>query len=372
MNIAYITGTRAEFGLITPLLTAIDQSKLLSLSLYATGMHLVKQYGHTLGLVQEKFPNTQIMYALYSNHTQSGVIEYGAQLMQAIIKSFAMKRPDLLLLHGDRIEMLVAGVAALYLGIPSAHIHGGDITTTVDDSARHAITKLAHLHFPATRKAAQRIERMGEEPSKIHVVGALGLDALHTTKLPSRDDLYTFLGISPKSSFILVLLHPISEAVDDAGREMQITLNAVKRFNLPTVVIYPNGDPGSDAMIDVIREEISNPLFRIYPNVPFHRFAALQKEAGVLIGNSSAGIVESTYLKTPVVNVGPRQKGRERSPNIIDVDYDEKSITVAMKKCLEDTQYRDSFTQFESPWGDGKATQRIMEILEKKPWIQSK
>lgn len=371
MNIAYITGTRAEFGLITPLLTAIKNSKSLSLSLYATGMHLHETYGYTIELVKKAFPDVIVLNALYGND-RSKVVTFGARLMEKVALAFEKRRPDLVLVHGDRIEMFVTALASLYLGIPVAHIHGGDKTQTVDDTARHAITKLSRLHFPATKKGAERIEKMGAERSQVHVVGALGLDALRRARLMSRAQLMHTLNLARNSRFALVLQHPVSEEMDAAGKQMYITFAAVKRFSLPIVVIYPNGDPGSSKIVEVIDKEKDNPLFRIYPSLDYETFASLQKEAAVWVGNSSAGIVESTFFKTPVVNVGPRQKGRERSPNIIDVDYNEEAIALVMKKCLEDSLYRDSLTRFETLWGDGKATERIMKVLENTTWMQSK
>lgn len=370
MNIAYITGTRAEFGLITPLLTAINNSKVLSLSLYATGMHLSKPYGYTIQLVKKAFPDAAILDVSYGNK-RSELVAFGARLTEKVAHTFERRRPGLVLVHGDRIEMLAVALASLYLGVPVAHIHGGDKTRTVDDATRNAITQLSYLHFPATKKGAERIEKMGTERSRIHVVGALGLDALRKARLKSRTSLMRMLSLTPNSRFILVLQHPVSEEIDSAGKQMSTTIAAVKRCNLPIVVIYPNGDPGSSTMIGVINKEKNNPLFRIYPNLDYETFATLQKEAAVWVGNSSAGIVESTYFNTPVVNVGIRQEGRERSPNIIDVPVSIDAIYKAMNKILNDPDYRSTTEPLTSPWGDGRAAERIMEVLENTRWIPS-
>ncbi len=363
-TIAYITGNRADFGLITPLLKALQRSSTFSLNLYATGTHLMHSYGYTINLVRSTFPQVKILDVVMPSQDRQGAAYFGAKLMTTVIEEFTQNRPDIVILHGDRIEMLITAITCLYIGIPLAHIHGGDKTATVDDSARHAITKIAHIHFPATKRAALRIRSMGEEDWRIHVVGALGIDALRQTAILPRGQLLEKLGLPDSGPFILVLQHPVSEEINHSSVQMKRTLNAAKRFNLPVVVIYPNGDPGSKAMIDLINQEKQSPSFKIYEHLDYETFASLQKEAGVWVGNSSAGIVESTFFRTPVVNIGPRQEGRERSPNIIDVGYNEHKICRAIQRSLYDEGYRKTLEGFHSPWGDGKAVPRIINILK--------
>lgn len=363
-NIAYVTGTRSDFGLITPLLKEIEQDSNFTLHLYATGLHLLPKYGDTIQRVKSIFPNVKIIRASLSQSDRSGMLLFGADLMKALTKEFTAHRPNFVIVHGDRIEALITAVTCRYLDIPIAHIHGGDKTTTVDNNARQAITNLASLHFPATIRGAHRIERMGVGKEHIHVVGALGLDALRQAHLKSRKELETIHGIPSRKKFILVVQHPVSEHVEDAGRQMTITLKAVKEFRLPVVVVYPNGDPGSKEMIACIRREEKNSNFYIFPSLDHATFASLAKEAAVWVGNSSAGIVESTYFKTPVVNVGPRQDGRERGLNIIDVRYNETAIKNAIQKCLFEKDYRRSLQTVKTLWGDGKAAKRIMKVLK--------
>lgn len=363
-KIAYISGTRADFGLETPLLEAIEESKKLELQLFATGMHLLPEFGETVNIVKEKFPKVKIINVKIDNKNKDGMADFAAKLLSEIVKQFRGDKPDLMLVHGDRIEMLCGAIASLYLGIPVIHVQGGDKTTTVDDSARHAITKLSHLHFPATKKSARRIKMMGEEEWRIQIVGTMGVDAILKVSTLSRENLCQKLNLNYNSKIILVTLHPISEEINRAGEQMQIVLNAVKRFNLQTVIIYPNTDPGSDQIIEVINHEKDNALFRIFKNLDFETFVSLEKETNVWVGNSSAGIVESASLKTPVVNVGDRQEGRERGINVIDVGYDEEEIYKGIKKSLFDQDYINSLENCTNPWGDGKATQKILKILE--------
>lgn len=363
-KIAYISGTRADFGLETPLLKAIESSSRLSLNLYATGIHLMKQFGKTINLVRKEFPAAKIIDAKF-DHRKEGMVEFAANFIKRVTYELSLNKPDLVLVHGDRIEMLCTAMVSLYLGIPIAHVQGGDKTSTVDDSARHAITKLAHLHFPATEESANSIRLMGEEGWRIHVVGTLGVDALLAVKTISRNDLFKKLDIKTDSKIILLLQHPVSEEIDKAGWQIQQTLNAVKKINLPVILIYPNSDTGSDQMIKVINQEKNNPLFRIYPNLDHSTFVSLEKEADVWVGNSSAGIVESASFKTPVVNIGIRQKGRTGGKNIINVDHNEKQIYQAIYKSLYDKTYLKSLRSVANIWGDGKAAKRIIKVLEK-------
>ncbi len=363
-KIAYISGTRADFGLETPLLEAIEESKELELQLFATGMHLLPEFGETVRIVRQKFPNVKIINVHIDNKNKDGMADFAAELLPRIVRQFKENRPDLVLVHGDRIEMLCSAVASLYLGIPVVHVQGGDKTTTVDDSVRHAITKLSHLHFPATEQSAKRIRMMGEEEWRIQVVGTMGVDALLRVNTLSREDLCRKLNLSFNSKIILVVLHPISEEINKAGKQMQIVLNTIKRFKLQTVIIYPNTDPGSDQIIEIINQEKDNPQFRIFKNLDFDIFVSLAKEADVWVGNSSAGVVESASFKTPVINVGSRQEGRERGNNVIDVGYDEEEIYKGIKKSLFDKDYINSLENCTNPWGDGKTTQKILQILE--------
>src|SRR3989344_122629 len=363
-KIAYISGTRGDFGLETPLLEAIEKSQKLELQLFVTGMHLMPEFGKTVNLVKRKFPNAGIINVWFNEDSSEGMVIFSAKFMEAVVREFKKRKPDLVLVHGDRIEMLCAAVVALYMGLPVIHLQGGDKTTTVDNAARHAITKLSHLHFPATKKSGQRIKMMGEESWRIKVVGTMGLDALLRVKTLPRLSLCKKLNLPASSKFILVLQHPISEEVSLSGKHMHKILLAVKKFDLPVVIIYPNSDPGSSEIIKIISNEKNNPLFRIFKNLDHSTFVSLEKHADVWVGNSSAGVVESASFKTPVVNIGTRQAGRERGNNVIDVDYDEEKIYLAIKKSLYNQEYLRSLKNCINPWGYGKTTKKIMRVLE--------
>ena len=364
-RIAYVSGTRADFGLMIPILKAIEKSKLLSIKLYVTGEHLMPELGMTINNVKKYFSKVIVIDAVSKQNDKIGTAKFNADFFKKMIEELNISRPDLMLVLGDRQEMLMVSVACLYLGIPIAHIHGGERTGTVDGVARHTITKIASIHFPATKDAALRIKKMGEEDWRINIVGAPALDTILNNKLPSRKELADKFGINPKENFILILEHPVSEDIENAGRQMEVIIEAVKRFNIPTVIIYPHADAGGKKIIEVIEKEKSNRLFKIFPSLEYKTFLALEREASVWVGNSSAALIESSSFKTPVVNIGNRQTGRQRGNNVLDVSYDRDEIYKAINKSLNDKKYLSKLKKIKNPWGDGRASSRIIKILEK-------
>lgn len=363
-KIAYISGTRADFGLMTSVLAAIDRGSKLQLQLYVTGMHLMPEFGNTINHVRKQFPDVKVIPATFSSDDRLGMGRFAGDYLQKAIEILNEERPDFILILGDRVEMLCTALAALYLGIPTGHLHGGEKTSTVDEISRHAITKLASIHFAATLESAKRIEKMGEEKWRIHIVGAPALDTILNEKLPSREELFHKLGINPKEKVILVIQHPVTEQIDEAGNQMEETITAVKTFNLPVVVIFPNSDPGGRRIINVIEGERNNPLFHIFASLEYKYFLALEKEAAIMVGNSSAGMIESASFKLPVVNIGTRQDKRQRGTNVIDVDYNREQIRNAIEKSLNDKDYLAKIATVKNPWGDGKTADKVRKILE--------
>lgn len=363
-KIAYISGTRADFGLMTPVLKAIDSSAKLELQLFTTGMHLMPQFGNTIDHVRKQFPEVKIIRATFNSDDRLGMANFTGIYLQKLVKVLNQDKPDFILVLGDRVEMLCNALAAVYLGIPSGQLHGGERTSTVDEISRHAITKLVSLHFAATRESAGRIKRLGEENWRIHIVGAPALDVILNEKLPSRWEIFQKIGIDPKEKIILVAQHPVTEQLEMVGKQMEETLAAVKAFNLPVVITFPNSDPGGRKMIAVIEKERDNPLFHIFPSLEYKDWLALEREAAVMVGNSSAGMIESSSFKIPVVNIGDRQKGRQHGDNVINIGYNMKKIRAAIQKSLYNNEYLNFLKKIKNPYGDGKTGPAIARILE--------
>lgn len=364
-KIAYVSGTRADFGLMISVLTAIRESRKLDLQLYATGMHVMPQFGMTINEMRKRFPGTAAINVCFKTNDPVGAAKFSVEFLGKIVSVFDKQKPDFVLTLGDRPEMLCTALACLYLNIPSGHLHGGEKTRTIDEISRHAITKLSHLHFPATIESSIRIEKMGEEKWRIHIVGAPAMDIILNKKLPSRQKLFKKLGLDVRDKVILIVQHPVSDEWEQSGQQMKETITALKSFKLPKVIIYPNADAGSRSMIEVINREKNNPLFKIFPNLPFEQFLALEKEAAVWVGNSSGAIIESSSFHTPVVNIGTRQDGREQVSNIINVGYNRNEIKRAIEKSLNDRSYLKGLKTMINPWGDGGTGPRIVRILEK-------
>ena len=363
-KIAYISGNRADFGLMTPILQAIQKSKKLELRLYTTGTHFMPEFGGTINIVKKLFPNVKEIPVAFESDDRKGMAKFAAQFLGKLIPVLVKDKPDIVFAPCDRVEMLTAAMAALYLGIPVAHIHGGEKTSTVDELARHAITKIAHIHFAATKESAERIKKMGEDKWRIHIVGAPVLDVILNEKLPSRKEVENYLNLKPGGKFILLTQHPVSEEWRESGKQIKETLAALKKFKFPIVATYPHADAGGLKIIKVLEKEKTNPLFRIFPNVPYKMFLALQREAAVWVGNSSGAIVESSSFKTPVVNIGIRQLGRQHGDNVINVGYNSREIAVAIEKSLHNNKYLKKLSAIKNPYGDGRTTKRVIRVLE--------
>ena len=364
-KILYISGTRADYGLMRPVLFAIKKHPALQLEIAATGMHLMKEFGFTLREIEDDgFPFRRIG-ATYQDDTKEAMAFFLGKCVQLLADLLRRQRPDMLLVLGDRAEMLAGALTGAYLGIPVAHLHGGERTSTVDEFARHAITKLSHIHLPATRKSAGRIARMGEERWRIHVVGAPGLDEIRAMAPGNRRELCARLGFDPGKPIAVIAQHSVSVEERQAARQMRATLEAVRQLRLQAIVIYPNADAGGRRMIQVIERFRSAPMVRIFRSIPHPQFLRLLQCASVLIGNSSSGIIEAPSLRLPAVDVGTRQEGRERAANIISVPYRTAAISRAVRRALSKA-FRRRLTG-KNPYGDGNTGARVAQLLATLP-----
>jgi len=275
-------------------------------------------------------------------------------------KVFGKLKPAMVMVMGDRGEMLAAAIAANYMNIPVAHIHGGEISGHVDGVVRHAITKLAHIHFPATQKAKKRILNLGEEPGRVFVAGAPALDSI----LNGKFELTKKYPIAVNKPFVLLVQHPVLVQSDKAGEQMRITLEAIKTLKVKTLVIYPNADAGGRQMIKVIQKYARLPFIKTFKSLPHKDYLALMKRSAVLVGNSSSGLIEAPSLKVPAVNIGIRQQDRERGENVIDVAHNKNAIIKAIKKALYDKKFKEKVKRGKNPYGDGHAGERIIRVLK--------
>ncbi len=362
-KIAVITGTRAEYGVLRPLLRAIKDSLTLEETLVVSSMHLSEEFGHTIDEIRmDDFNIGATIEDLPAEDSNAAMVSSIGECIKGMATAFKRIEPDIVLVTGDRGEMLAASITAAYMNIPVAHIHGGDVSGSIDDLVRHAITKFAHIHFPATESSARRISQMGEEPHRILKVGALALDSILNMELPEPDELVDRYGVDLDRPIIIVLQHPVTSESDDAEQQIRITLDAIAGADYQTLIIYPNADSGGRRIIEVIREFENRDLINSFESVPHIDFLALMNISSALVGNSSAGIIEAPSFHLPVVNIGSRQSGRERAENIIDVGHDRTEITNAIVKALGD-EFRSLAGNCINPYGDGMTSARIIKAL---------
>lgn len=367
-RIAYVSGTRADFGLMLRSLRRIRETPGLQLDLVVTGMHLSSAHGLTVREVEASGLGVaaQVEMPMASDRGAAAARALGVGLV-GLADALERLRPDLVLLLGDRAEMMAGALSAVHLNIPVAHVHGGDRSGTVDDSLRQAITKLAHLHLTATEAAAQRVRALGEEPAHVFCVGAPGLDDIvHGSRTPAAQ-VCARLGADPRRPILLVLQHPVTQELYEAGEQMRITLDAVRGFDAQVVVGAPNSDPGWTAISECVAERAGRGELAAFTHLPREDFLGLLAGAAVLVGNSSAGVIEAASLGVPVVNVGTRQRLRERSGNVLDVPHDRERIAQAVRKALTDKEFLADVSLRRNCYGDGQTAERMVRILKEFP-----
>lgn len=357
-KICVISGTRADYGILRPVLKEIKNSEKLDLMLIVTGMHLQKEFGNT--------------YHQIENDLQKYIKVKAKDIGETISKFsklFVQAKPDIVIVLGDRGEMLAAAIAANYLAIAVAHIHGGELSGHVDGVIRHAITKLSHLHFAATKKAKERIIKLGEERWRVIEVGAPGLDSIINANISDEKYLRKKYALDITKPLIIIVQHPVLAEAKESGAQIKETFKAILNYQnkkIQVIVIYPNSDIGNLDMIWEIEKYRKEKNIQIYKSLPHNDYLGLLKIAKVLVGNSSSGIIEAASFKLPVINIGTRQDYRERGVNVIDVGYNHKEISKALNKILErDKMFLKRLKQIKNPYGDGNASSRIVHTLEK-------
>ncbi|WP_266081354.1 UDP-N-acetylglucosamine 2-epimerase [Haladaptatus caseinilyticus] len=362
-KITVVTGTRAEYGLLSSSMAKIKQSPTLELTTVATGMHLSRRHGHTIDRIREDgFDVTDSVDTLLGSDTGRGMAKSLGLGIAGLAESFESIEPDVVLTLGDRGEAFGAGIAAAHMNIPVAHIHGGDAMkgATIDDSIRHALTKFAHIHFPATEASKQRILRLGEEEWRIQTVGAPGLDDVIDGEYDDAENVRETLDLDSTRPLAVVVQHPETTNPENAGEQMRQTLEAITEFNAQIVVIHPNADAGSQQIIETIRRYKASDRFATFESLPRRTYLGLLDTADVMVGNSSSAIIEAPSFGLPVVDVGPRQAGRDRAENVESVPHDTAAICDGIETALETGGNR----EYTNPYDMGGAADRIVKTLE--------
>ena len=366
-KVLYLTGTRADFGLMASTLARIAADPRLSLQLAVTGMHLSEAYGLTVREVEATgLPIVaRIPTGVDARSADAMALGIG-QTLAGLTAALRAHRPDLLLVLGDRGEMLAGAIAALHQGIPVAHLHGGERSGTVDEPVRHAITKLSHWHFVATDESRERVIRMGERPEHVWVTGAPSLDGLADEAALSREATLEALGLRAQDRYVLVLFHPVVQEAADAPLQTRALHAALQRQVAATgrriVWLDPNADAGSGGILQALDGAAGAVDLRRIRHLPRAHYLAALRHADLLAGNSSSGIIEAASFGTPVVNVGSRQHARQRNANTCDCAPLQPAIEAALVHQLAQGRYAPA-----NVYGDGHAGERIVERLALEP-----
>ncbi|HVQ00817.1 MAG TPA: UDP-N-acetylglucosamine 2-epimerase [Candidatus Thermoplasmatota archaeon] len=367
-TIAVVTGTRAEYGYLRPLMQAIQKERTLQLLPIVTGMHLLPGFGSTGNQVKRDFPSAKSVPMVLKGDERKDMARYLASGISNFTTFLDKERPDLLVVLGDRSESLAAALAALYLNIPIAHINGGDVTgTTIDESIRHAITKLAHIHLVHTKENGTRVERMGEEKRRIFVTGALTLDTILHAHLPSKELLFQKYHLDPTKITFLVVQHPITTLKDSGYSQLKELLVALDTLQEQTIMLYPNCDAGGKQFIALIKSYEKKPYLHTFISLPHEEYLGIMKSVDVMLGNSSSGIIEAPSFKLPVINIGARQQGRARSANIIDVQPERHEMIDAVDFALHNKVFLKRLRTCRNLFGNGTAAERMVKIFKEIP-----
>ena len=369
-RIGVVTVSRSDYGHLRPVLEALRRAPDLELLLLVAGMHLASEFGLTVRDIEaDGFPISARVEMLGGGDTPEAVAAATGRGVAGFGEAFARLRPDVVVVLGDRFEMLAAAVAALPFALPVAHIHGGEVSEgAMDNQIRHAITKLAHLHFASAEPHARRIAAMGEEPWRIHTVGAPGLDRLATTEPLPRAGLARDLRLPEAGPWLLVTFHPVTLEYRDTAAHIDELLAALEKTDGFIVITYPNADTAGRLIIERIEEFAGRHprRCRLAKSLGERLYLSLLRHADLMIGNSSSGLIEAPSFGLPVVNVGSRQRGRLRGANVIDVEPSREDILRGIE-AAQALPFRVRARAAANPYGDGHAAPRVVDVLRSVP-----
>ena len=369
-KICFVIGSRANYSSIKSVMTAVKSDKKLSFQLILSTSSVLQRYGDVSTLIQrDGFPIDEKVFNLVEGETPLTMAKSTGLCLIELSSVFSRLKPDLVFAVGDRFEVMAVVLAASYMNIPIAHTMGGEVTGTIDESIRHAITKFSHIHFPATKQAANRIQRLGEKKSNIFYVGCPRIDyvkeVLSRNKKINKNALSQGVGIKLDISkpFIILSYHPVTTEFETIDQQTRMILDCINVIDISTIILWPNADAGSSKIAKIIRTYRENGLLKkahFYKNLPTEVYIKLLNQCLCIVGNSSSGIREGNYLGVPCINIGSRQNARERGANVIDVPFEKNKILKAIKNQIKKIKYKKG-----TLYGDGNTSKKIIKILKK-------
>lgn len=365
-TVGLVSVARSDYGIYLPLLRRLKVDEGLRYHLIVSGMHLSPEFGMTVRVIEEDgFEIGDRIEMLLSSDSSAGIAKSIGLGIIGFAQSFSMIRPDILVVSGDRFEMYSAALAALPFKIPVAHLHGGELTLgAIDDSLRHSLTKLSHLHFVSTDEYGKRVIQMGEEPWRVTVCGAPSLENLQTINLLSVEELESRYGFSLARAPVLVTFHPVTLEFEDTEKQVCELLAGLQDLDLPLIFSAPNADTQGRTVMRLFQEFVRNSSSAwISSSLGTQVYFSLMALSAVMIGNSSSGIIEAASFKLPVVNIGTRQGGRVKPRNVIDVACDRRAIREGIRKAL-DPAFIQGLQDLTNPYDHGAASCTILEQLK--------
>ncbi len=362
-KIVFLTGTRADFGKIKSLLNKIEQSNDFELAVFVTGMHLLKKYGGTVKEVQDAgYSNIHTYINQNLSDSMDIITSKTISGFSDFVKEFD---PDMIVVHGDRVEALAGAIVGSLNNIYVAHIEGGEVSGTIDELIRHSVSKLSHFHFVANEEAKHRLLQLGERNDSIFVIGSPDIDIMLSDRLPSLDDVRDRYDIQ-YSNYSVVMLHPVTTELDSFREKVDVMVDTINNNQKNYVVIYPNNDLGSSEILKSYESFKGNSKVVVFPSMRFEYFLTMLKHADFIMGNSSAGVREAHYYNVPCINIGSRQNKRAQSRSIINCDFDADQINRAISKT--------SSIKFDQShvFGSGDSANKFFSIISSSEiWSQS-
>ncbi len=369
-KICVVTATRAEYGLLKPLMKKIDEDKDLLLQIIVTGMHLSPEFGYTYEeIIKDGFTITEQIEILLSSDTAIGTSKSMGLAIISFSETFERLKPDMVIILGDRFEMMSIAISALNAHIPIAHLYGGETTEgAIDEAYRHAITKMSYLHFTSTETYRNRVIQMGESPDRVFNVGALAIEVIKNLSYLNKADLENFLGIKLNKTTALLTYHPVTLEENSAKFHMENILQALDEFDdLQIIFTKANSDMYGRSINQLIDNyvKINSHKSVVFSSLGQIKYLSCMKVCNFVVGNSSSGIIEAPNYMIPTVNIGDRQKGRVAPLSIINCEPVKNSIVRAIKKALS-KEFKELIISQKNPYGDGKASEKIKTIIKEQ------
>ena len=356
-KVLFITGTRADYGKMKPLMKALEKDEAFEVYIFVCGMHLSETFGSTYIEVQkDKYKNIYVAFGL--SQTQNASVNLGNTItcLSGYVENIL---PDLILVHGDRMDALAGAVVGALHNILVGHVEGGELSGTIDESIRHAISKFAHVHFVCTEEAKTRLIQLGEEESRIFVIGSPDIDIMMSGSLPSLEEARKKYEI-PFENYGLLMYHPVTTEYDSIGQKIKTVVDAAVESGRNFITVYPNNDLGSEVIMNEYRRIENNPRFRLFPSLRFEHFLTFLKNADFILGNSSAGIRESGIYGVPAIDIGTRQSGRYSAAKNTNLQH----VTEDKAEILQAIENTGSFRTSSFLFGDGNSTEKFMTIVK--------